>query len=202
MKLLAIVGSQRKNGNSCLLAEEVLKSVKEVDSEIVGLAERKMEFCNLCTECATGDCVLKDDFNQILEKMKEADGIVFSFPKYFSMSSKFLCFLERLATIHYFKEHRGFRRTGAEPVPNFSPPFKGKPCCIFVVSASGRGLEEPLRIVAYQVEGIGMKLVLHDSPPFLGVSVKGEDRGEVLNDQKGVEDCVRLVRKLVGSINH
>jgi len=47
-----------------------------------------------------------------------------------------------------------------------------------------------------------MKLVLHDFWPFLGVAVKGEDRGEVLKNWKGIEDCRRLVRKLVDSINY
>lgn len=194
MKLLAIIGSQRKDGNSCLLAKEVLKSVKEADYEIIQLAEKEIEFCNLCGKCATGDCVLNDDFNQILEKIQEADGIIFSFPKYFSLSSKFLCFLERLVMIHHCKEHHGFRKTGVKPDPNFSPLFKGKPCCLFVVSGSGKGGEEPLRIAAYEIGGIGMRLILHDSWPFLGVAVKGEDRGEVLKDKRGIADCRRIIK--------
>jgi len=30
----------------------------------------------------------------------------------------------------------------------------------------------------------------------LAVPIRGEDRGEVLEDQKGIEDCRRLVRRL------
>jgi len=199
MKLLAIVGSQRRSGNSYLLAKETLKSTK-VDSEIVQLAEKEIEFCDLCGKCETGDCVLNDDFNQILKKMKEADGIIFSFPKYFSLSSKFLCFLERLVMIHHCKEYHGLRKIGVRPDPNISPLLKGKPCCLFVVSASGRGEEEPLKITAHEVERMGMKLILHDSQPFFGVAAKGEDKGEVLKDKKGIEDCRRMIRKLIDSI--
>jgi len=199
MKLLAIVGSQRKSGNSYLLAKETLKSTK-ADYKIIQLAEKKIEYCDLCGKCETGDCVLNDDFNQILENMEEADGIIFSFPKYLSLPSKFLCFLERLAIIHHCKEYHGLRKTGITPDPNFSPLFKGKLCCLFVVSGSGKGGEEPLRIVVHEIERTGMKLILHDSQPFLGVAVKGEDKEEVLKDRKGIEDCGRIIKKLIESI--
>jgi len=138
-KLLEIIGSQRNYGKSCLLAKEVLKPVKEIDHEIIELAEKKIELCNLCAKCETGDCVIDDDFNQILEKAQEADGTIFSFPKYFSLSSKFLCFLERLVMIHHCKEYHDFRKTEVKPDQNFLPPFKGKPCCLFIVSGFGKG---------------------------------------------------------------
>jgi len=196
MKLLAIIGSQRRDGNSYLLAKEVLKTIK-ADYEIIQLADKKIEFCNMCGKCETEDCIIEDDFNQILEKMKEADGIIFSFPKYFSLSSKFLCFLERLLMIHHFREYHGFRKTGVEPDPKFVPILKGKLLCLFVVSGSGIA-EEPLRLVADQLGG-EMKLLLTDSWPFIGVLVRGEDRGDVLEDKKGIEDCKRLVRKFLSS---
>ena len=47
-----------------------------------------------------------------------------------------------------------------------------------------------------------MKLIMHDSWPFLGVLVRGEGQGEVLEERKGIQDCRRLVRKLVDSISH
>lgn len=200
MKLLAIIGSHREKGNSYLLAREVLNSIGKVNYEIIQLAEKDIKFCDFCGKCEFGDCILDDDFNRITEKMRTADGLIFSFPKYFSVPSKFLCFLERLDVIHHCKEYHGFRKTGIEPDLNFRPPFAGKPFCIFVASGSGRG-EEPLRLAAYKLVGMTMKLIMHHSWPFLGVLVKGEERGEVLKDQKGMEDCRRLVLKLVNSLN-
>lgn len=76
-KLLAVVGSQRKNGNSYLLAKTVLESF-DAESEIVQLADKEIEFCNLCEECVDKDCILHDDLNQILTEMKEADAIIFA----------------------------------------------------------------------------------------------------------------------------
>ncbi|MDH5770918.1 MAG: flavodoxin family protein [Candidatus Bathyarchaeota archaeon] len=190
MKLLAIIGSQRKDGNSYLLAKEALESVQETDYEIIQLVEKKIEFCNLCAKCKAGDCVLKDDFNQILDKIQEADGIVFSFPKYFSLSSKFLCFLERLVMIHHCKEYHGPGKTG-KPDQNFSPPFKGKPYCIFVVSASGKGGEEPLRLAAYEIERIGMKLILHDS----GLSLEFSQKEKIKEKFSKIKKALRTAER-------
>jgi hypothetical protein len=48
------------------------------------------------------------------------------------------------------------------------------------------------------MEGLGLKLVPHDLPPFLGVSVKGGDaKGEVLGNKKGIKECKKLMRKLI-----
>jgi len=87
-----------------------------------------------------------------------------------------------------------------ESLTQISRRFKGKPCCIFVVLASGRGGEELLRLAAYEIERIGMKLILHDSWPFLGVPAKGEGKGEVLEDKKGIEDCRKIISKLMNSV--
>lgn len=196
MKLLAIIGSHRKDGNSYQLAKEVLKSIK-AEHEIIQLADKKIEFCNMCGKCETEDCVLKDDFNQIFKKMKKADGMIFSFPRYFSLSSKFLCFMERLLMIHHFREYHSYRKTGITPDPKFVPLLKRKPFCLFIVSGSGRA-EEPLKLIADQLRG-EMKLILTDSWPFIGVLVRGEDRGDVTKDEKGLEECKKLVRKLISS---
>lgn len=96
VSLLAIVGSQRKEGNSYHLVRTVLDSLP-VSHKTVQLAEKNIGFCTLCERCKDGgDCILQDDFNDILKEMQAADGIVFSLPKYLFVSSKFLAFLERL----------------------------------------------------------------------------------------------------------
>jgi len=90
------------------LAKTILESV-EADYEIIQLAEKEMEFCNLCEKCASDECVLEDDFNQIFEKMKSADGIIFAVPKYIFLASKFLCFLERLDSIRHMRRYAGYK---------------------------------------------------------------------------------------------
>lgn len=192
IKLLAIIGSQRKDGNSYLLAKTILESTK-TDYEIIQLADKEIEFCNLCGKCEYEECPLDDDFNQILEEMKKADGIILSFPRYFSLPSKFLCFIERLVMAHHFKEYQGYRKTGVKPDPTVSPPFKEKPCCLFVVSATGGMGEEPMKLVAHEVERIGMRVVGK-------VLLKGEERKEVLEDKKNLAACRKSIEKIMDLI--
>ena len=192
IKLLAIIGSQRKDGNSYLLAKTILESVK-VNYEITQLAEKKLKFCNLCGKCEQDECPLDDDFNQILEKMKKADGIILSFPRYFFLSSKFLCFIERLVMPFHFKEYHGYEKMGVKPDSTVSPPFEGKPCCLFVVSDTGWMGEESMKLVAHEIERIGMGVIGK-------VLLKSEDVGKVLEDRESLTKCKGLVEKIVYSI--
>lgn len=195
LKFLAIVGSQRKSGNSYSLAKAVLEPTG-ADYEIVQLADKKIEFCNLCEECVSSDCILEDDVNGILKEMKNADGIIFVVPKYLFMASKFLCFLERLDTIRHMRTHGGYQHTAKNP--DYRLFSGGKPFCIFVTSGTGKVEEEMLKIVADYIEYLGLKLVRGDKSPFLGVSVKaGDAKGEVLANKKGIEECKKMVEKLV-----
>ncbi|NWG10310.1 flavodoxin family protein [Candidatus Bathyarchaeota archaeon] len=163
-KLLAIIGSHRKNANSYLLTKNVLDSTK-MDYEIIQLAEKRIDFCDLCEKCIDEDCVLTDDFNQIFEKMKRADGIILALPKYLFFSSRFLSFLERLATIEHMRKFMGY--VGALKNPDYKLFQRNKPFCIFFVSGTGRIGGQILSEVVDDLKGLGFKLVRHSSPPNL-----------------------------------
>jgi len=200
VQLLAIIGSQREFGNSFLLTKEVLKPFNELNYEIVQLAKKELKFCNLCGKCEIIECPLEDDFNEVLEKMKEADGIIFCYPKYlFTAPTKLLSFLERLDLIHHFRKQKEVDYIEDLRVERtLPPPLEGKPCCLFVVSDPGESAEDCLGIVGKEVESLGMKLVSYDSQ--LGAHAKGKFRGEVLRDRKGIEDCGKLVKRLIETI--
>jgi len=86
MKVIGINGSSRKNGNTTKIIEvifEVLKSY-DIECEIIELAEKEIAPCKACFACAgNGNCVFtKDDFCNIMEQMKQADGIILGSPVY------------------------------------------------------------------------------------------------------------------------
>jgi multimeric flavodoxin WrbA len=197
VSLLAIVGSQRQEGNSYHLARTVLDSLP-VSHKTVQLAEKNIGFCTLCERCKDGgDCILQDDFNDILKEMQAADGIVFSLPKYLFVGSKFLAFLERLDTLVHMRRHSGYERKPGKPNIGL---FSGKPFCIFFTSGTGHVENEILRIVEEYIEALGLKPVFSDEPPHLGVNVRaGDSKGEVLHNKKAVEECRRVVAKMVSS---
>lgn len=199
VRLLAIAGSQRKDGNSYLLAKTVLDSLP-FSFEIIQLAEKNIEFCTLCERCKDGsDCILQDDFNDIVRKMETADGLVFALPKYLFVGSKFLAFLERLNTLVHLRKYGGYEHKLGKPDYKL---FSGSPFCIFLTSGTGQVENDILRIAEEYIEALGLRPIFSDEPPHLGVNVKaGDSKGEVLHNKKAIEECRGIVAKMVNSTN-
>jgi len=197
VRLLAITGSQRMNGNSYYLVKTVLDSLT-VSYKTIQLAEKNIGFCTLCEHCKDGsDCNLQDDFNDILKEMQSADGLVFSLPKYLFVGSKFLAFLERLDTLVHMRRYGGYEHKPRNPNVEL---FSGKPFCVFLTSGTGQVENEILRITEEYIEALGLKPVFSDEPPHLGVNVRaGDSKGEVLHNKKAIEECRRIVAKMVDS---
>lgn len=98
-KVLIISGSPRKNGNSDTLCNEFMKGAEESGNQVekIRLAEKKLNFCTGCGTCnTTHKCVQKDDMEEMLNKMVEADVIVLATPAYFyGMSGQLKTFIDR-----------------------------------------------------------------------------------------------------------
>lgn len=91
MRILGIMGSPRKGGNTEILLDAALEEAQKngVNISKISLREKKISPCNGCLKCTrTGKCVIKDDMHEIYEKMLESDGIIWTTPVYFwSMTS-------------------------------------------------------------------------------------------------------------------
>ena len=84
MKIIGLVGSPRE-GNTKILIEEALKAAKnkEIETELIHLGKMKISPCNACDACKdAGDCIIKDDFQKVVEKIKQAQGIIIGSPVY------------------------------------------------------------------------------------------------------------------------
>jgi multimeric flavodoxin WrbA len=81
--ILGISASGRKDGVTSEAVKAVLKA-SGMEYEYVSLAGKRINGCIGCTACA-GDntCKVEDDWNEIGEKMRKADAIVFGAPNYF-----------------------------------------------------------------------------------------------------------------------
>lgn len=85
MKILGIVGSPRKGGNTDILVSQVLKGAvsKGAEQERIYLDDLQMYPCKACSKCAsTGECIIEDDFHKVLKKIKESDAVVLGSPIY------------------------------------------------------------------------------------------------------------------------
>lgn len=107
MKILAIHGSPRTvRSTTRRFARFVLDGaeVSGAETEIIDLCDLRITPCSACEGCSfTGICVFEDDLMPIVERMKEADGIVFGSPVYIdTISGQMKIFFDRLAdAIHY-----------------------------------------------------------------------------------------------------
>jgi multimeric flavodoxin WrbA len=107
MKILAIHGSPLTTRSTTRkLANYVLEGAAETgaETEMVDLCDFRVTPCTACEGCSfNGICVYEDDVPVLVERMKEADGIVFASPVYVdNVSGQMKIFFDRLAdAIHY-----------------------------------------------------------------------------------------------------
>jgi len=107
MKILAIHGSPHTTMSTTRkLAGFVLEGAAEAgaETEMIDLCDFRVTPCTACDACSlNGVCVNDDDVLSIVERMKEADGIVFASPVYIdNVSGQMKIFFDRLAdAIHY-----------------------------------------------------------------------------------------------------
>ena len=108
MKVIAVIGSPRKNGNTEFLASQSLEALAEegIETEVVRLSGLDIRPCTACNLCKEGEqCSIKDDMFSVYEKMKAADGIIIGSPVYFgSCSALIRALLERAG---YVSRHNG-----------------------------------------------------------------------------------------------
>lgn len=87
MRVLGIVGSGRKGGNTELLVQEALEAAKGAGAEtqLFLVADKKISPCDGCGSCdKTGICKINDDMQELYKELEAADGIIFGTPVYFS----------------------------------------------------------------------------------------------------------------------
>lgn len=86
MKILGIVCSPRKEGNTEILVREALKGASEVggETELITVADKNIAPCDGCDACQeNGICKLKDDMQAIYQQLESVDGVIFGTPVYF-----------------------------------------------------------------------------------------------------------------------
>ncbi len=86
MKILGLSFSPRKDGNTVVLLNEALSGARQegAETELYSIAGKDIKPCDGCWGCRkAGVCHIKDDMQEIYEKLLEADGIIFGTPVYF-----------------------------------------------------------------------------------------------------------------------
>ena len=86
MRILGLVASYRKMGNSEVLAREALLAARELGAEValIRLTDLHVEPCKGCMACLfKGEpCRIEDDVDWFMNQLLESDGVVLSSPTY------------------------------------------------------------------------------------------------------------------------
>ena len=92
VRIVGVCGGHRGGGSSEFFLSEALKGCEELGAsvEAVRLADLNIEPCRACFDCKperVGRCTIDDDFEEVSEKLLEADGVIVCSPVYFGLSS-------------------------------------------------------------------------------------------------------------------
>ena len=98
-KVVGIVGSPRKNGNSDVLVEAVLDGAKAAGAQTVVYYLNDLKFvgCQVCQYCKTNkECKIEDDAKKIIKEIISAKAVVFGSPIYFrQLTGQLVLFMDR-----------------------------------------------------------------------------------------------------------
>lgn len=90
MKVIAINGSARKDGNTAIIIQTVFAELNKrgIETEMLQTAGKPVRGCIACYACFKNkdrQCSIKDDIvNECITKMSAADGIILGSPVYFT----------------------------------------------------------------------------------------------------------------------
>jgi multimeric flavodoxin WrbA len=109
-RVLGIVGSPRRGGNTEILVDQVLLGAEEAGAitEKAILAELDIAPCEACAACEdTGECTIADDMEDLLQKMAGSDIWVLGTPVYWwGPSAQFKLFLDRWYSKSFLAEDK------------------------------------------------------------------------------------------------
>ena len=196
MKVLGIVCSPRRGGNTEILVSAALASAKDsgAEVELVTIADKNIAPCDGCESCEkTSKCRINDDMQEIYSKLLECDGIVFGTPVYFwGVTAQAKALIDRTFVFRKGRELRNkvagvvvvARRTGAGPAFSAFLNFFNIQRMISAGGAIGYSDQES---ISPEARGGG-------------AIAYGGKKGEVRQDRQGMAEAQALGKAMVRAI--
>ncbi len=111
MRVLGIVCSPRKGGNTELLVTEALEAARKAGAEtnLVLAADKNIAPCDGCGACQdSGICKIKDDMQDIYQQLELADAVILGTPVYFvNVSAQAKAIIDRTYALIRVSKLRG-----------------------------------------------------------------------------------------------
>ena len=123
MKVVALNGSARKNGNTAILLNTVLEELQRegMETELIQMDGIALPGCRACYKCFKNKnkhCSVETDMlNEVIDKMLAAEGILLGSPTYFSdVTANMRAFIERCGFVARANDYMFKRKVGAAVV--------------------------------------------------------------------------------------
>ena len=130
-KVLVLLGSPRKKGNSAILADKIADGAKSAGARVETLFIHGMKIspCKSCYACQKPNskgCSIKDDMQAVYKKLREADAWVIASPVYwFTVSAQTKLWMDRcFALLPYAKEAFADKRIAIAMSYGDNDPFR------------------------------------------------------------------------------
>jgi multimeric flavodoxin WrbA len=158
LRILAVLGSPRKQGNTEILVDEILKGAEEMGhiTERLRLYDYEILPCLDCRGCKRAKfgytCVLSDDMGKIYDKLEISDLIIFGTPVYwYGPTAKMKLFIDRL------RPYIAGRKLASKKGLVVAPSEEGPGCCgpllqMFAMSFQYLGVENAGSFLAQAYE--------------------------------------------------
>ncbi len=100
MKIIGVVGSPRKGGNTDVLVKHILQGASDrgAATRLIYLNDMEFKGCQDCGYCKiNGDCMQQDDMIPVYKDIEESDTIIIGSPIYmWNISGQTKLFIDRL----------------------------------------------------------------------------------------------------------
>ncbi|KZX10956.1 flavodoxin family protein [Methanobrevibacter curvatus] len=102
-KVILLSASPRKNSNTMDVLSICAKAIESenVEAEIISLRGKEIKSCIACNKCQEiGNCVLNDGLDEIINKIKNAQGFIPAAPVYFGTArADIMAALQRIGKV-------------------------------------------------------------------------------------------------------
>lgn len=173
MSHVILISGSNRSGNTEWILNKLNEQIE--DSKLILLKDRNIGYCKGCLACHHIDrCVIKDDINPIIDKLVEAETIIFGVPNYFdNVTGLFKNFMDRLHPLYKSKQLKD-----------------KKVIFIFVGGGEENGTKEELHNA---IKGFSKYLSLDIKKEF---SFKALNIGEVKGQSEKINEIIKKIRNL------
>ncbi len=182
-KVLVLLGSPRRKGNSAILADQIVKGAKSGKAKVesIYLQGKNIAPCKACMRCqkkGSKGCSIQDDMQEIYGKLIEADAWVIASPVYwFTMSAQTKIFLDRCFALPSYQ----------------TDPFRGKRIAI----AMTYGDADPFSSGCVNALRAFQDAYGYTESPIVGmVYGSAMEAGEIRSNEKAMQEAWDLGKKL------